>query len=341
MHRSVLLLFAACATPPTTITGPTQTFQVDGVDLPSTVGDADAFAIDFNGDGYPDNEFANFMFLLDAGSNVARDVQDLMADGVFRESVQLTFGVDGAVGITIGDSDQLRAQPTEMGAIATDGPQPVAVQVELPALVDADPIAVTLEPCAVELVADATGYWVQIQGLASGQAFRDAATAALVQMVSSNPRDHLLLAEHLDVNRDGQLGVAEAETSELLADLLMPDVDGGTSFGYRLHVSPAGFTGSVVDHCSDRVLDGDETDLDCGGSCHPCAATDACTVDADCDSSSCVAGHCQPPSCSDGIRDGFELDVDCGDGCHGCPANDACYFNVDCASGFCDDRCVL
>lgn len=326
-------VFAACASPPTAITGTTQLYQVDSIALPSQ---GSQVAIDLNGDGVPDDALTGIAAALAAHDDLATDVADLIADGVIREALELTFGVDGAVGIRFDGSEQLHAQPTDTGAIATDGgAQPIRVTVALPALVDADPIALQLEPTAIELVADAGGFTVELDGLADGSAFAEAAGAALVQMLYDSPRDHLMLAAVLDANHDGRITPAEAAASPLMTTFAAPDVGSGVSIGYTLHVTETPLQ-TIVDHCSDRVHDGDETDIDCGGSCKPCGASAACAQGADCDSSACVAGACQPPSCSDGIRDGFELSIDCGGGCGGCAAGQRCVVDDDCASHACD-----
>ena len=336
MRAAVLILFAACSSPPTTILGSTQTFQVDSITLPSAPGAGSQVAIDLNGDGVPDNALSSITAALAAQHDLPSDVADVIAAGVIRESFELTFGVDGAVGIRFDHSEQLHAQPTETGAIATDGgTQPIALAIALPALVDADPIALEIAPTAIELAADAAGYTVEVQGLTDGSAFAAAAGAALVQMLYDSPRDHLMLAAVLDSNHDGHITPAEAAASPLMETFASPDVGSGISIGYSLHVSAAPVQ-TIIDHCSDRVRDGDETDVDCGGSCKPCGASAACALDADCDSSACVAGACQPPSCSDGIRDGFELSIDCGGGCGGCAAGQRCVVDDDCASHDCD-----
>ncbi len=46
--------------------------------------------------------------------------------------------------------------------------------------------------------------------------------------------------------------------------------------------------------CSDTVMNGDETDVDCGGSCPPCANTLMCVSGVDCSSGYCMAGICTP-----------------------------------------------
>ena len=51
--------------------------------------------------------------------------------------------------------------------------------------------------------------------------------------------------------------------------------------------SPASFqvAPTEVESCFDAVLDGDETDADCGGSCSPCVPGRSCRVAGDCDAS--------------------------------------------------------
>ncbi len=45
--------------------------------------------------------------------------------------------------------------------------------------------------------------------------------------------------------------------------------------------------------CSDGVLNGDESDKDCGGSCSPCSAGRSCNADSDCQSNNCGEDdHC-------------------------------------------------
>lgn len=49
--------------------------------------------------------------------------------------------------------------------------------------------------------------------------------------------------------------------------------------------------GPRVDGCRDLVFDGNETDLDCGGSCAPCPLGDMCIYDRDCASNYCTASR--------------------------------------------------
>jgi hypothetical protein len=95
----------------------------------------------------------------------------------------------------------------------------------------------------------------------------------------------------------------------------------------------------VASHCLDHRRDGDETDVDCGGSCSPCALYAACAHDGDCAPGTvcnAVLSTCVTPRCYDGVRDGNESDVDCGGTCAPCPLGGACAVDQDCASQACD-----
>ena len=75
--------------------------------------------------------------------------------------------------------------------------------------------------------------------------------------------------------------------------------------------------------CDDAVQNGDESGLDCGGSCAPCAVA-GCTGPADCAGNACVAGQCQTPPveplCADGLQNQDETAIDCGGSiCVTCP----------------------
>jgi hypothetical protein len=60
------------------------------------------------------------------------------------------------------------------------------------------------------------------------------------------------------------------------------------------------------------VRDGDETDVDCGGSCPACDDGSACVTQGDCASQVCAGLVCQAPRCDDQIQNGDEAGIDCG-----------------------------
>ncbi len=95
----------------------------------------------------------------------------------------------------------------------------------------------------------------------------------------------------------------------------------------------------VADHCHDHRLDGDESDIDCGGpSCATCALYHSCQDDGDCASQHCdpLSHLCVRASCVDGVLDGNESAVDCGGECAPCGLEIACRIDEDCASQACD-----
>jgi hypothetical protein len=70
--------------------------------------------------------------------------------------------------------------------------------------------------------------------------------------------------------------------------------------------------------CMDGAFGGNETGVDCGGSCAGCVLGSGCNTGADCESQICVAGSCAASSCDDGIQNGSETGVDCGGTCGAC-----------------------
>src|SRR5262249_31053199 len=86
--------------------------------------------------------------------------------------------------------------------------------------------------------------------------------------------------------------------------------------------------------CIDQTLDGDETDIDCGGSCSPCTPNQRCKTNADCTTLRCDAQKltCLGNECLDGRQNGLETDVDCGgnDACSRCRAGQHCSARSDC-----------
>jgi hypothetical protein len=97
----------------------------------------------------------------------------------------------------------------------------------------------------------------------------------------------------------------------------------------------------VTSSCSDVVQDGNETDVDCGGSCAPCADGLKCQVDADCQSGFChpITKTCITASCTDSIQNQGETDVDCGGPiCRFeklCGTGQGCAIPDDCQSRIC------
>ncbi len=119
---------------------------------------------------------------------------------------------------------------------------------------------------------------------------------------------------------------------------------GGSGQGGAGGVAGTGGGGGMPMLCQDGVMDGAETDVDCGGgTCPTCVLGKTCAIGADCASGTCTSGVCATPvSCTDGIRNGTETGIDCGGGvCPKCADGKACNDGTDCQSGSCaDGTCV-
>ena len=93
--------------------------------------------------------------------------------------------------------------------------------------------------------------------------------------------------------------------------------------------------------CDDRILNQNETDADCGGSCKKCDAAKRCNVAGDCESSICAAEGgtkvCRASRCDDRVKNGGETGIDCGgtSSCARCAAGQACSVGSDCLTGVC------
>jgi hypothetical protein len=91
----------------------------------------------------------------------------------------------------------------------------------------------------------------------------------------------------------------------------------------------------IAPQCVDGVQSGDETAVDCGGSCGGCADGVACVLNAD-----CMSGYCNPTfvcavaSCTDGVQGGVETGLDCGGPCPACNG-ESCTDPTGCFSGYC------
>jgi hypothetical protein len=124
----------------------------------------------------------------------------------------------------------------------------------------------------------------------------------------------------------------------------------GLKNGDETDIDCGGTCKPCVVSCTDGVKNGDETDVDCGGTCKPCPSGRGCKRDADClpntDNKSVCSLHlsCTNPlncprfcdgACTNGGQDGDETDVDCGGTCPKCGLGKACKGNADCASDVC------
>lgn len=365
-----LLALCGCKAPYRDIVGPysgaTYRFVVDQLALPRSRSD---FADDLNGDGRVDNQLGNIAGQLGANDDLTDAVDDLLGSGAWAPVVEITsddprlrddptvgvrfFGRDGEAADELGGAlrgGTLRTNPTRLTRV------PASATVHLPLFAHADPLVVPAIGLEAELVADGDGgFDCTLRGAFPAPAYREPAFAGLRQMIAANPQEFPILLALLDADHDTVVSDDELAGSALIENLLPPDVeltDGNgrwapspdnarkdaLAFAVRMHLVPCA-AGSChappAEPCRDRVLDGGESDVDCGGACLACPGGARCAVDGDCQSRQCRGGVCAAPSCSDGVQDGGEPAVDCGYGCSACPPGSSCRSDGDCTTGYC------
>jgi hypothetical protein len=234
--------------------------------------------------------------------------------------------------------------------------RPVSGVVVLPIEIDSDPVAFPAIGLEMTLTMDGDGFWAELHFAVRESDFRRATFPSIVQLLLAEPKRHESQFYSLDVAADGTITDGDFWQDFIVANLTAPDVqlfdDHGNwspcpldhapdslSFGIRFHLKPceAGrcATSTPPPSCSDRIRNGNETDVDCGGSCLQCTGGHSCMRGRDCQLGRCIAGRCAEPSCTDGFQDGFETDVDCGENCPPCATGKMCWEDEDCASHTC------
>ncbi len=95
--------------------------------------------------------------------------------------------------------------------------------------------------------------------------------------------------------------------------------------------------------CADGVINGAETDTDCGGgACNPCGDREACAAGSDCASGVCAGSECQAATCGDSLKNGGETGADCGGpSCAPCGPGQGCAGDSDCIGGACSGSVCL
>jgi hypothetical protein len=338
MRLLAVVLLAACTStqsPDITgpVTGPVTRFAVDAFRLPHNNSDALQLADDLNGDGALDNDLGMMFNTLLFANDLTPHASDMIAAGAIASSLELQtpdaltaqraavryYGADGEEAIAM-DGAIIDGVFTSNRTRTTSAPG-LAV-LHLPVFADADPVIVELDAMELELSPGETGgYDAVLHGLVPADAAWQAVYTGLSQMIAKDPDAHYPLADLVDPGHYGSFTFDELRHNSFFQSLLAPDLSLGgrpmLSLGIGIHVIPcdAGtcVAAPAADACHDRVRDGAETDIDCGGSCG------ACPVAA--------------PSCSDGVRDGLETDVDCGWNCGPCAIGHGCADERDCAPG--------
>ena len=338
--------------------GPVHRFVVDEVVLPATSVVRDEVSADLDGEGGRDNQMWGAFNLLELGGNLNAHGADMIRAGAIASVVEIQaddLDADDAVGVTYigagGDAAEVLGGRIVDGRFVSNRTATARTlgmaTLRLPAIADVDPSVIVLDAMEAELTPDGQGgYTALLRGGVGDDALAETARG-LRAMILADPQGHPNAIRLFDVDRDGDVSLAEITTNELIKAVFVPDVmlwvDGAyaprMSFALRVHLAPCAAgtcaAGAPAEPCFDRIQDGDETGVDCGGGCRACAGGEPCGGPADCQSGMCTAGLCAPPSCSDGVVSGFETDVDCGWSCADCPQSETCDSGLDCASGRC------
>jgi hypothetical protein len=376
MRRSVavaaLVGLCRCGPPYHDVVGPftgvTYRFVVDEVQMPETRSD---FADDLNGDNRAENQLGNIAGALAGQRDLTTAVYDLLGSGVLASVVEITtddpaLRNDPTVGVRFIGHDGAPADV--MGGALSDGvlvsnltratQHPASAIMHLPLYKYADPVVVPAIGLEVQLTADGNGFDCTIHGAFPSPSYLEPAWLGMAQMLSANPPEFPDLFAIMDPDGDGIVTFDEFASAGLIRNVLAPDVKltdrhGGwaptrdplpgekdsLSFGIWMHLTPCA-VGSChappVKPCQDRALDGDETDIDCGGACLSCPSGARCNANTDCQTKQCVGGICAQPNCSDGVADGGETGVDCGSHCGPCPVGQGCRKDGDCKVGYCN-----
>lgn len=121
-------------------------------------------------------------------------------------------------------------------------------------------------------------------------------TWLLAMLVASTSVGCLLTLPFDELTADGppvDSSVAVDASAEADADAFVAEValDTGTDADADADVSTDAVDADAST-CGNKVLDGNETDVDCGGSCPRCTAGKKCKTGNDCTSTNCESGRC-------------------------------------------------
>lgn len=349
LRASLLISLAACTASPTSddvvgpFTGARHRFVIDRFELPLNNNAARALGDDLDGDGIVDNQLGMVIGTLAIQGDTTSHADDMIAAGSLSSVIEIRaddLARDPSVGVWYHGEDGDPAVP--VGGTLVNGTfvsnrtrstlVPGTAMLRLPVFADADPARVELVAMQIELTPDGIGgYDGFVQGGVRHEDAMKAAFDGVIQMLEARPQSHVELWSVVDSNLDGIVTVDEFEDDRgLMRSMLATDLrltlDGEEepviSVGFKIHLAPCGVGRCApqipIDRCFDRVIDGDESDTDCGGSCGDCPAAGLCRTGADCQSGGCDGGRCRAPTCTDGLRNHFESGVDCGGSCPEC-----------------------
>lgn len=335
-------------------TGEVHRFYVTSFVLPIDNTSTKALGTDFDDDDKIDNALGTILTSLGVAGDLTPHGPDMIASGAITSYIEIQaddLENDPTVGVTFygkdGDPATVMGGAIKAGAFRSNRTKttkvPGAGVARLPVFEDANPVALPLAWVEIDLGTDgAGGYDAVLRGGLPAEEATMIAYEGVLEMMTTNPQGHTVFQRVLDMNMDGELTIEEVANSSLLGLLLRPDVDFDgeqhLSFAFGAHVGPNRVTTPPEEPCADRIKDGDESDIDCGGTnaaCPRCTAGAMCTLPEDCQTGGCMNGRCRLATCTDGVRDGFEGDIDCGAGCPKCALGQRCAASPDCESNSC------
>lgn len=370
MNRVLIaLLISGCSstetTGPSDVTGPftgtPRTYLVDRIDLP--IGELGTeMAADLDGDDRPDNSLATAVANVFGTGNGTTHGLEMIASGRINSSLVIVADdLTDDPTVSVSYFGQPTTTQTPVGGRFVDGRfisnrtattmVPGLAVVWLPVFADADASMLPIVGLEMELTPDgAGGFDVYLHGGVPAIDALDEAARGLESLIAARPSSHHFMRSLFDkAPQDWHVTRDEIAMNQVISWMFEPDMTlfdtEVVSFGFRVHVSPCGDGDAcarppLVEPCHDGIRDGEESDVDCGGSCRACTTNKTCGAPTDCDSEQCDAGLCGLPSCTDGLRDGFETDVDCGGPCPACDLDDRCWDHDDCATNQCGAPCT-
>jgi hypothetical protein len=124
------------------------------------------------------------------------------------------------------------------------------------------------------------------------------------------------------------LGAGDAAKRYLQVETTLANTDGISTPTLDAYTANYDYTDAPAPTCSDGIQNGDETGVDCGGSCDACPSCSDGIQNQDETGIDCGGTICDacpvPPTCSDGIQNGDETGVDTGGSC---PPTTFCQFS--------------
>lgn len=284
-------------------TGPIQRYVVDDFLFPRSNDEARQLGDDLDGDRVPDNQAGLVIVTMMSVGDVTPYVRDILAAGVVASSVEIQADDstdDPSVAVRYlgseGAPSEVAGGRFEGGVFTSNRTRttlvPGRARLHLPVLIDADPLVLDLDGMQMSLEPDGAGYRARIQGVLPVAHVRQVVAQALYDMMASNPAEHGTMIGVFDKDVNGVVTLEEITSSNSFLTLLQPDLemfdddgrfspgrttwgrDDALSIGFEVHLSPCASgrcaTSPPVHTCFDRIQDGDETGVDCGGSCRAC-----------------------------------------------------------------------